>query len=241
LKESLIIFLVGVIVNCGYFALKGKKTILRMLVVLIGFLLLFNLRGIVAAILLASILPFIWNHFYTKWRSATAYLIMIFVLASFIVESENIWQKSVSHYIVERKQAYIDQAILDNSESLFTDFIPKAQILNIASELPMAFVNVLFRPFPNQIHNPQALMALIENALLVGFIVLAFYFRKNLVINQNFLFFLLFFSLGYFLIIGLTIPVSGAISRYRVLPLLYLEVALLLILDPKKIKFLSKS
>lgn len=238
LKESLIILLIGIILNCLYFAQKKKKPILRLIIILISLAMLFELRGATSAILLVSLIPFLWNIFKPKWKPFTAYFIMIFILMSIASESDNFYQKGGWQYIAERRQEYVNQAINDNSESLFSTAIPKADSWSMIKEMPKSLINILFRPFPQDIHNVNSLIAFLENLLLFGIILLTPFYIKKPIENLNLFYFLLCFSILFFLLIGLTIPISGAISRYRTIPLLFLEIAILMIFDIEKFKSL---
>jgi hypothetical protein len=95
------------------------------------------------------------------------------------------------------------------------------------SDVPMAFVNILFRPFPWEAHHAFAMLSSLEMVLLWA---LAFRRRRTLKEalrgwRQNrLLTFALVFSLVYVLMIGLVFHNLGIISRQRVLvfPFLFL-------------------
>lgn len=95
------------------------------------------------------------------------------------------------------------------------------------ADAPMAFVNILFRPFPWEAHHPLALFASLE---MVLFWLLVWRRRKALrgVLKDwrksRLLTFSLVFALGYILMIGLVFHNLGIIARQRVLvfPFLFL-------------------
>jgi hypothetical protein len=82
------------------------------------------------------------------------------------------------------------------------------------------------------------LLSALENIVFLLFIGLALYYSewKNTP-HKNLFFFLLFFSLQYFALIGLLTPVIGNLVRYRVLVLPLFLFAFLLLVDAGKVKF----
>jgi hypothetical protein len=95
------------------------------------------------------------------------------------------------------------------------------------SDVPMAFVNILLRPFPWEAHHAFAMLSSLEMVLLWAFV-----FRRRRTLKQallgwrqnRLLTFALVFSLAYVLMIGLVFHNLGIISRQRVLvfPFLFL-------------------
>jgi len=76
LKESLVFFFIGLILNCSSYALRGKKPIIRSIVVLIAFVLLFQTRAIIALILFPMIIAYIWNYIKPHRRVFLPYFIL---------------------------------------------------------------------------------------------------------------------------------------------------------------------
>jgi hypothetical protein len=107
---------------------------------------------------------------------------------------------------------------------------------SFAKNAPMAIVNVLLRPFPQQARGPFLLMAFLENILVIVFIILAILYRKPTASwSTAYILFCLSFVLLQFLIIGETTPIVGAITRYRTISLPFLLIAFLCILDKQKL------
>lgn len=103
---------------------------------------------------------------------------------------------------------------------------------SIVEASPIALVNVLLRPFPWEYSGFFSLFAILENLLLLSFLVYVVSRKRPLAETQpgvNNLFFLaLTFTLGLALLIGWITPVMGAIVRYKVplLPFLFIALAL---------------
>jgi hypothetical protein len=93
--------------------------------------------------------------------------------------------------------------ILENSMKSF--------ILNT----PQALINSFLRPFIWEAHNPLAILAAIENVLVIAYITLLIFFFKKVQLN-NWILFSFSFSTSLLILIGLTTPVLGAIVRYKI-------------------------
>ncbi|MCC6182753.1 MAG: hypothetical protein IT237_13070 [Bacteroidia bacterium] len=98
--------------------------------------------------------------------------------------------------------------------------------------IPIAFTNVLLRPFFIDAHSILELLASIENFMFVLIFLLAIYFRQNTNVDTNLVWMCLFIVLSSFILVGLTTTVLGAIVRYKIpfipfllmIPLLYLDI-----------------
>jgi hypothetical protein len=101
-------------------------------------------------------------------------------------------------------------------------------IFSVLSAVPMGIVNSLTRPWPNEIKNFLFIPAVIENLLLLIFIVLVLIQKKKSIIySTNFIVFCLLFTLILFAIIGISTPILGALVRYKIPAMPFLTVAIL--------------
>jgi len=101
---------------------------------------------------------------------------------------------------------------------------------SLAAAIPMAFVNILCRPFVTEVHNPMALVSSLE---MMAFWALAIRFRRRLwsVLRSwrtsRLLRLVIPFALFYILMIGISFQNLGIIARQRalVMPALLLVLA----------------
>jgi hypothetical protein len=101
---------------------------------------------------------------------------------------------------------------------------------------PTALWNVMLRPYPWEIRSAMMLLAGLENAFILFFLILCIVFCLPLAsIKWEYVLFCLAFATLQFLIIGETTPVLGAIARYKVPSLPFLLIAFLFILDKQKL------
>ena len=130
---------------------------------------------------------------------------------------------------------------IQKANSFFEPVRIKPNFFSLVNALPSSLLNACFRPFIWEIHNVSSLISAIESGVLfLLFLLFLFRFReKN--IDYRFFFLALLFSAFLFSIIGLTVPVLGAIVRYRAPAYLFLSLLVLLVTDVDKIKsFIAK-
>jgi len=95
----------------------------------------------------------------------------------------------------------------------------------------------MFRPTLIEMKNIFFALTAFENTMFLILIVLAIFFFKKPTVNQlPYLYFGLYFSLLLTILIGLTVPVLGAIVRYKIPFMPFTMSILLLSIDYSKIK-----
>ncbi|MCB0479329.1 MAG: hypothetical protein KDC84_14265 [Crocinitomicaceae bacterium] len=108
--------------------------------------------------------------------------------------------------------------------------------LNIVLYSPVYFSNVLLMPYPWQSGSILKWLNMIENVLLLLLLFLVLKYRKKAgEIDTKLFFFSLTFILIFYLIIGATTPVVGAIVRYKTPAFLIWILFFLSIIDFKRI------
>ncbi len=108
-------------------------------------------------------------------------------------------------------------------------------------ELPIAAVNVFFRPLIGLDNSPMMVPSAIENFILWTLSILIVFFPAKLTRSQKLLaHFSLWFVLGIFLLTGITTPILGAIVRYKTIALPFWGVILSLCIDKRKLYSTSK-
>lgn len=122
------------------------------------------------------------------------------------------------------------------SGSLLTVKKLNPTFISFIKALPAALFNALFKPFIFTSFNPFLLLSGLENLLLFLFMLVVLFFKKTaVIINQNLLFFTFTIALSILIFVGLTTPVLGAMVRYKIPGLLFLIVGLLSLLDYEKL------
>jgi hypothetical protein len=108
--------------------------------------------------------------------------------------------------------------------------------------IPEAIINAYFRPFLKDNGGKLKYIAFLELWFLTGFLVLSIILRKKLTSKEKGMVYVLSFSvLSILILIGLTTPVIGAITRYRFPAQIGILLIASILLDFEKIKHLYYS
>lgn len=107
---------------------------------------------------------------------------------------------------------------------------------SFARLLPVAFCNVLCRPFFFDAHSAAEMMASLENLLFLAFFVGCILYRRKEAVDVNLLCLCLAVVLLSYCLIGITTTVAGAIVRYKVPFIPFLLMIPLQWLDVEKAK-----
>lgn len=213
-KDAVLLF-AGGLVTAGY---MGKNGRIQWLYLVPGLLLAFAVRPHVAGVL---ILVMAFAHWLglgtgklTLWRFAQG--VALALLAVVLVQNA-LGQLGIEEADTEGLQEFVaKRTVLATGGGSAIE--PPARGL---AALPMAFVNILMRPFPWEAHNPQALLASLE---LVVFWVVLWRRRRRVwrVLRHGWrkdrlLRFALPMTLAYVLMIGLVFGNLGIIARQRIL------------------------
>lgn len=124
-------------------------------------------------------------------------------------------------YFAKGCSSFIETTPISNS---FTQLI-----LNI----PEALMNAVFRPFLTDPGSNLKYLSFLEIWIIVLFIIIAIFYRRNLkTIEKELIFGLLIFAFLLFILIGWTTPVLGAITRYRFPAQLAIIIVGIILLKP---------
>ena len=125
---------------------------------------------------------------------------------------------------IEKAGSYIELGELDNT------------LYSFLKNSPKGIINVLFRPHLLDSRSPIVLLAALENLIFILLIFLTvFFFKKPHDQQKPILYFSISFVLLLALLIGLVVPVLGAIVRYKVPMLPFYAIIFLILIDKEKL------
>jgi hypothetical protein len=109
----------------------------------------------------------------------------------------------------------------------------KPEISSYIQQFPIAINHSFFRPYFTETTGILSIISAIESYLLITIIVIAVIFFRNsiAILNQPFTLLLVSFAFINYLLIGYTVPFSGAVVRYRVVFELFLLIPTILMID----------
>jgi len=122
------------------------------------------------------------------------------------------------------------------SNSLIQKQLLKPNWRSYLNQLPRSLYNSFLYPLFSKCRNSLDLLASLENLILLFFIGLAIAYRTKNIEIGNLVFFLSSSILVFFLLIGYSTAIGGALVRYKMPLLPFLWMIPLLILDTERIK-----
>lgn len=153
------------------------------------------------------------------------------------------WGNDWANQLILKRNEFITLSEHTNTQSLLhSDIIPRKGLVELLKITPSAVFAVLLEPSIVHLKTIKDLPFCLENIfflLALAFLVIRYFEFKStkLAISAA----LLMFAVTQFMIIGWTVPVSGAIVRYKVSALPFLVIGILLHVNLIKFKYDIKS
>ncbi|PWT98837.1 MAG: hypothetical protein C5B52_11615 [Bacteroidetes bacterium] len=224
-KDGLVVMLCASIIVSGFKISKGNEnSALKWWVLgIAGFVLLFFVRNVFAILLAPAIIAWLFS---VKFRRLTfgifsiTYLIclVLFFSSALLPDTFNLPLK-----MAERQHTFI--ILPANSRLEIRELEPGLK--SYLSVLPQAINHSFLRPYPNELKGGLYYLSFLVLLLFYAIIIyVLLFFRKELIniLRNPFSIFLLSFAICSYLLIGYTVPITGAIVRYKA----FYEVLLLI-------------
>lgn len=245
LKDSICLGALGwLFTSFYYFFIAGRRTRQHVLIMLISFYCLFNIKDYIAAsMLMVFIVWIVIRILSTKKKSFVIGFVTLITLTVLVsipaiisFANENLMQ-GFSDFINESQRLY---EMFGSEKALMTNInITNPTIGEFAKNIPAALSNCLYRPFIWEASNIGMLLAGFENLYFLFFSVWLFFVRgpvkiikrifSSQVVAVNFV-----FTLIFAILIGFTCFNFGTIVRYR-LPCIPFFVFTLVLLYKDKV------
>lgn len=238
LKEGLLLCGFGLLIYHFNFFLKSQMKSLNMVMLLFSIGILLITKVYVFLIIIPGLLTLIWLKV-TDFRKAGLKFLVVYVVVisvSLIADAFNN-QYSVLETLANKQRDFISVALETHAGSYIQIGELNADIGSYLTNLPQALINGLFRPYLFEAKTALTLFSGVENTLFILMILLCiFFYKKPTSAQKPWIYFSIYFIILLSLLIGLVVPVLGAIVRYKVPMLPFLAVTLLFILDKQKLQ-----
>jgi len=235
LKESILIFALGSFTWNVYKIISGSNKISTYLWIVFLIPILFVMKFYVFVALIPAILAW-WISQKTK-RTISIHLVTIIACLLVALGIGTIFPTYNFLVIMAAKQRdFINLAnFLNVNSSIFMDYL-EPNLWSFIKASPKAFINTLTRPWPTELKGILFYPPLFENLFIIFILFIGWFYRKKVNPQQwKFIVFCLTFSILLFVIIGLTTPIIGAIVRYKIPAIPFLDFVALLFLDDSKL------
>lgn len=241
LKEAIIIFIIGL----WFYGLKmliDKKYVLSVILLLISTLIASTVKVYIIIGLYLSILPLIIYKIIKKYKVWQVYLCVFLIYILSIPLLKYLFGLDLLTLIVNKLELTTNLAISENAGSMINPLKLDPTLFSFIINAPLAIINTFFRPFINDIDSLIIIPSFIENLIWILLTIIAIIFRKKEITQkeQNILLFFLSFVIIETLLIGYTTPILGATVRYRIFPMLFFLLSLIIVNDFEKIKYKLK-
>ena len=235
-KDGLVFLMLAVLIYSVYQSLlKNRFSIKRVLLIVVSLVLLFLLRNFIALALLPALFAWILVA-KTKWPAVLVFATIYLICGLLVFNVDVVIPKIKPLEIIISKQTEYLKLKKAATQIELTPLQPTFK--SFAVNTPQAINHSFLRPYIWELPVKSILPLSIE---LLGYqflILLLIFFRKKEFdyINKTFLFFMLFFIISVFLIIGYIVPNLGSLVRYRSLYLPLIITPVLCCLDWEKLK-----
>jgi hypothetical protein len=235
LSLSMIIYHLFFILNYHQFSWKRIWTITAFL------LLIFLLRNFVFITLIPALIAWILSKKFSKHVFICFVIVYLFSTILFFCSGFISDRGNLPQYVTARQQSFVEigkmGASTINIHPLYPNF--KSFLMNA----PEALNHALMRPYLSKTGSAQYIPFALEVFIIEILFFIFIFFRKNNIPPDPLIYFGIFFSLSMLLITGYTVPIIGAIVRYRSIYLIFLLIPVVCYTDWKKFArwFLSRN
>lgn len=238
LKESILIFGIGLFIFgfIRFFTNQKKRLYFTIMLLTLGLLAI--TKTYVLLVILPSILAWILINYLNIKRIGITFLLVNLGIISIAFNAKHVHPSlDLTGNLKYKQRDFINVARDTKAGSKIQLGELDDSAWSYIKNVPQAFSNGLLRPTIIEVKNIFFAFSAIENTillLLIFFMILNF--KKPSEKQLPILYFSLYFTILLTLLIGLTVPVLGAIVRYKVPFMPFIVALLLLCTDFQKIK-----
>ena len=231
-KDGLVFMALSLIIYHVYFSLKENRLKLsRVFPLLLSFIIILSFRNFLLVILVPSLFAWILSYKYQK-RTALIFIGTYFISGLMFFTLRYISPTlDFPQAVVEKQRAF--KRLQGNSGFNFPELKPGPGSFLINT--PRAIASTTLRPHPGDVKHILSMAAASETAFLLFLFFLFLIWRTNGIRSAAFIWFCIFFSFSFLLLLGFTVNFLGAIVRYRSIVLPFLLVPVISLIDWERI------
>lgn len=204
----------------------------RISIILLFLLLIFLLRNFVFIALIPALIAWILSKKFPKHSFICFVIVYVFATVLFFCSGLIYSRANLPTYVTARQQSFIEIGKAGHST---LDVAPlQPDFKSFLANAPKALDHALLRPYLSA-KGIQYIPFALEICLIEILFLLFVFFRKKKIVIDPLIYLDIFFSLTMLLIIGYTVPIIGAIVRYRSIYLIFLLIPIVCYTDWKKL------
>jgi hypothetical protein len=233
-RDGLILLSLSMIIYHLFFMMKNKRYSFKNIFITIIFLaLILLLRNFAFLILAPALLAWIVAAQNPKYTFTIFVLIYLFITLLFFCTELLPPAFNIPAHVASRQRDFILIAKRSASAININPLYPSLK--SFLGNLPQAINHSFMRPYLSENHNffyiPSGLEIFCYEILFLLFI----FFRKKKIVAEPLVYFSIFLAATMYLSIGYTIPIIGAIVRYRSIYFPFLIIPIVCYTDWKKV------
>ena len=235
LKEGMLLFALGIFIySCDRACSKGLNSKITLSILFSLWLLLISKIYIIIAVA-PLILAYCWSY-----RAGVIPMILRYCL-TLCIGLAVLWgiqwmnpDLDLTTMLSNKQGNFMDVAAMSNANSVYSIPVLEPSVLSIVKSIPIAIINVLFRPHLGDVDSPMMSLAALENLMILLSLTVSLIFMKKKTADWNFLFFCIGFVVILYALIGMVTPILGAVVRYKIPALPFLLLIFLVLFDQEK-------
>lgn len=233
-RDGLILLSLSMIVYHLFFLMRSHHlSVKKILSITLFLLLIFLLRNFVFLALIPALIAWILASRFPQKAFLSFAMVYVITTILFFTSGFISTKTNLPNYVAQRQQSFIKIGKLGNSTLNVGKLKPTVKGFMINA--PQAFNLVLMRPYLSRIGKlefaPFALEIFIMEILFFLFVI---FHKRDRLVNPV-IYFSLFFSLTMLMMAGFTVPIIGAIVRYRSIYFIFLLIPIVSYIDWEKI------
>ncbi len=235
LKESLVLFAFGFFIYFSFKLIQKEFSIKNILLFLLFSFLMTKIKYYFIVALIPPLIFYAWVKLWEEKKVLLKFIVVHFVLLFLSLSSHYFTPYNFYTTLAMKHNDFVSHSIERGANTLIEaehyEFTPASFV----KEIPKSIYNVVFRPHIFEVNNKLMLLNALENLFIILLFILPFFFFKRGKKDIPLILFLSSLLFTLFFIIGFTVPVLGAIVRYKAPVMLFLIVLFMIFIDFDKI------
>jgi hypothetical protein len=224
LKETLVIFFLGILLYTAIKLFQMKNVVINLILSALSLHFLYLSKPFIAFSFLISF--YVMGTFYFKGYLRVISVLIAAMAVLWFFYAHDTFICEIMHSIISKRNEFVALGLKMKAGSLIDESILSGSCMTPLRLVPTGFYNMFMQPFVWSHGLFEKIFGFENMIVLMLTILTGFFFQKPLRSKlQLAVFCMVFFLLNYALI-GITVPIIGALVRYKIFGLLFYVVLL---------------
>lgn len=233
-RDGLILLSLSMIIYHTLFIMNHRFSWKRFCIILLFIGLIFLLRNFVFITLIPALVGWLLARKFRKFAFISFVGVYAFTTILFFTSGYISPRADLPQYVSSRQLSFVEIGKKGASTINIKPLYPNLR--SFLENLPQAFDHAMLRPYLSEIRDFEYVPFALEIFIIeILFVIFLFYRKKNIIVDPV-IYFCIFFSVTMILITGYTVPIIGAIVRYRSIYLIFLLIPITCYIDWTKIR-----